>query len=249
MLFSVHHEKNVTMNSRRSKGSSSASSAAAAAAAAAASAESERRAREIRDLQSAEESNKRCFDCGQRGPTYVNVTVGSFVCTRCSGTLRGLNPPHRIKSLSMSSFTADEVAMMRGRGNAWARKVYLGLYDSNRAAFDLKDAEGVRDFMIEKYEKRRYYVDPSTIVHTPAATTNGSSSAAASNSSSSFQKSSSTTTNLIGATLNARLASSSSSSSSAAAAASSNNPSTPAAGPLGVALPQPPSSSISRYGG
>ena len=68
---------------------------------------------------------------------------------------RGITPPHRIKSMSMSSFTADEVNFIRNRGNAWAKKVYTGLYDENRAAFDLKDAEGVRDFIIEKYEKKR----------------------------------------------------------------------------------------------
>jgi len=32
-------------------------------------------------------ANKYCFDCHQRGPTYVNVTIGSFVCTSCSGLL------------------------------------------------------------------------------------------------------------------------------------------------------------------
>lgn len=31
--------------------------------------------------------NKKCFDCGQRGPTYVNMTIGAFVCTSCSGLL------------------------------------------------------------------------------------------------------------------------------------------------------------------
>jgi uncharacterized UBP type Zn finger protein len=31
--------------------------------------------------------NKHCFDCQQRGPTYVNMTIGSFVCTTCSGLL------------------------------------------------------------------------------------------------------------------------------------------------------------------
>nr|CAH7720458.1 unnamed protein product [Callosobruchus chinensis] len=36
--------------------------------------------------------NKYCFDCGQRGPTYVNVTIGSFVCTKCSGMLYYLEP-------------------------------------------------------------------------------------------------------------------------------------------------------------
>lgn len=31
--------------------------------------------------------NKTCFDCNQRGPTYVNTTIGSFVCISCSGKL------------------------------------------------------------------------------------------------------------------------------------------------------------------
>jgi len=31
--------------------------------------------------------NKHCFDCHQRGPTYLNMTIGSFVCTSCSGLL------------------------------------------------------------------------------------------------------------------------------------------------------------------
>ena len=34
-----------------------------------------------------EPANKRCFDCGQRGPTYINVTIGSFVCSTCGGLL------------------------------------------------------------------------------------------------------------------------------------------------------------------
>jgi TctA family transporter len=31
--------------------------------------------------------NKHCFDCNQRGPTYINMTIGSFICTSCSGLL------------------------------------------------------------------------------------------------------------------------------------------------------------------
>ena len=31
--------------------------------------------------------NKTCFDCNQRGPTYVNTTIGSFTCISCSGKL------------------------------------------------------------------------------------------------------------------------------------------------------------------
>ena len=72
-------------------------------------------------------ANKKCFDCEQRGPTYINVTIGSFVCTKCSGMLRGINPPHRIKSISMSSFSADEVGSQgRKSGIAELRIPYKG---------------------------------------------------------------------------------------------------------------------------
>ena len=41
----------------------------------------------IREYQASIAENKKCFECEQRGPTYVNMTIGSFVCTKCSGML------------------------------------------------------------------------------------------------------------------------------------------------------------------
>ena len=42
----------------------------------------------IRDIQTLGGiENKKCFECQQRGPTYVDMTIGSFVCTKCSGML------------------------------------------------------------------------------------------------------------------------------------------------------------------
>jgi len=113
----------------------------------------------IREIQASSQYNKKCFDCEQRGPTYVNMTIGSFVCTKCSGMLRGINPPHRIKSISMSSFTADEVEMMKVRGNLWCSKVWLATYDKSKHPVDYKDDEKIKEFLIAKYEKKRYYVE------------------------------------------------------------------------------------------
>ncbi|XP_074030842.1 arf GTPase activating protein drongo isoform X2 [Leptinotarsa decemlineata] len=101
--------------------------------------------------------NKYCFDCNQRGPTYVNVTIGSFVCTKCSGMLRGITPPHRVKSISMATFTNEEIDLLRNRGNQYCRRVWLGLYEG---ASPGTDETSIKDFMVEKYEKRRYYLDP-----------------------------------------------------------------------------------------
>ncbi|BFZ06212.1 hypothetical protein BsWGS_09251 [Bradybaena similaris] len=107
-------------------------------------------------------SNKHCFDCNQRGPTYVNMTIGSFVCTACSGILRGLHPPHRIKSISMASFTPEEMDFLKSHGNELNRKVYLGLHDSaSWPEPDSRDEQRVREYMVQKYEHKRWYVAPT----------------------------------------------------------------------------------------
>ncbi|VDH91016.1 Arf-GAP domain and FG repeats-containing protein 1 [Mytilus galloprovincialis] len=120
--------------------------------------------------------NKQCFDCHQRGPTYVNMTTGAFVCTSCSGILRGLNPPHRVKSISMASFTPDEMDFLICHGNEFCRKVYLGLYDNRSGAEpDSRDEQKVKDFMVQKYERKRYYVAPTEAMKTEAKQVNESS--------------------------------------------------------------------------
>ncbi|XP_044179926.1 LOW QUALITY PROTEIN: arf-GAP domain and FG repeat-containing protein 1-like [Acropora millepora] len=117
----------------------------------------------LRDL-AAQPHNKVCFDCGQRGPTYVNMTIGSFVCTSCSGILRGLNPPHRVKSISMTSFTQQEIETLQGQGNEYCRKVWLGLWNSSMPAEpESRDEQKKKDFMVQKYERKRWYVAPQQV--------------------------------------------------------------------------------------
>ncbi|XP_012549979.2 arf-GAP domain and FG repeat-containing protein 1 isoform X2 [Bombyx mori] len=126
--------------------------------------------------------NKYCLDCNQRGPTYVNTTIGSFVCSKCSGMLRGLTPPHRVKSISMATFTPEEIEFIKSRGNDYCRLVWLGLYDGESINFT--DEQSVRDFMLDKYEKKRYYLDAPTnnsVVNGNVSTKNYKSKAKAGN--------------------------------------------------------------------
>ncbi|XP_070701144.1 arf-GAP domain and FG repeat-containing protein 1b isoform X3 [Pempheris klunzingeri] len=106
-------------------------------------------------------ANRKCFDCDQRGPTYVNMTVGSFVCTTCSGILRGLNPPHRVKSISMTTFTHQEIEFLQKHSNEVCKHIWLGLYDDRTSVVpDFREPQKVKEFLQEKYEKKRWYVPP-----------------------------------------------------------------------------------------
>nr|XP_024655271.1 arf-GAP domain and FG repeat-containing protein 1 isoform X8 [Maylandia zebra] len=127
--------------------------------------------------------NRKCFDCDQRGPTYANMTVGSFVCTSCSGILRGLNPPHRVKSISMTTFTQQEIEFLQKHGNEVCKQIWLGLYDDRTSSVpDFREPQKVKEFLQDKYEKKRWYVPPeqAKVVASVHASISGSSNSSTS---------------------------------------------------------------------
>ncbi|XP_048119879.1 arf-GAP domain and FG repeat-containing protein 1a isoform X5 [Alosa alosa] len=127
--------------------------------------------------------NRKCFDCDQRGPTYANMTVGSFVCTSCSGILRGLNPPHRVKSISMTTFAQQEIEFLQKHGNEVCKPIWLGLYDDRTSSVpDFREPQKVKEFLQEKYEKKRWYVPPeqARVVASVHASISGSSASSTS---------------------------------------------------------------------
>ena len=74
-----------------------------------------------------------------------------------------MNPPHRIKSISMSTFTPDEVEFMRTRGNAWCSKIWLARWDPVNQPVDFEDDEKVKDFMVAKVD---FFIDLLIRLHT-----------------------------------------------------------------------------------
>jgi Arf-GAP domain and FG repeat-containing protein 1 len=74
--------------------------------------------------------------------------------------LRGLTPPHRVKSISMATFTQEEIDFLKERGNEFCRAIWLGLMPQN-TTHSSKDEQKMKDFMSAKYELKRYYLDPA----------------------------------------------------------------------------------------
>ncbi|XP_058481552.1 arf-GAP domain and FG repeat-containing protein 2 isoform X2 [Solea solea] len=118
-------------------------------------------ARKVRELAQSG-VNKHCFECSQPGVTYTDITVGSFVCTSCSGMLRGLNPPHRVKSISMTTFSQQEVEFLQNHGNEIGRRTWLCVFDPKTdSCSDMKDSQKFKEFLQDKYEKKKWHFSKS----------------------------------------------------------------------------------------
>ncbi len=71
-------------------------------------------------------ANKKCFDCGEKGPTYVEMKYGVFICSSCSGIHRELC--HKVKGITMCNFSDKEIEFLTKWGNESAYEHYMGDY-------------------------------------------------------------------------------------------------------------------------
>ncbi|XP_024601226.1 arf-GAP domain and FG repeat-containing protein 2 isoform X3 [Neophocaena asiaeorientalis asiaeorientalis] len=64
----------------------------------------------------------------------------------------------------MTTFTEPEVVFLQSRGNEVCRKIWLGLFDARTSLIpDSRDPQKVKEFLQEKYEKKRWYVPPDQV--------------------------------------------------------------------------------------
>lgn len=62
----------------------------------------------------------------------------------------------------MATFTTEEIELLKNRGNDYCKRVWLGLYDGTPCN-ESREEQTIRDFMVDKYERKRYYIDPQSI--------------------------------------------------------------------------------------
>ncbi|XP_041621781.1 arf-GAP domain and FG repeat-containing protein 1 isoform X4 [Vulpes lagopus] len=113
------------------------------------------------------------------------VVLGEMITHKCMRNMsgRGLNPPHRVKSISMTTFTQQEIEFLQKHGNEVCKQIWLGLFDDRSSAIpDFRDPQKVKEFLQEKYEKKRWYVPPeqAKVVASVHASISGSSASSTS---------------------------------------------------------------------
>ena len=115
------------------------------------------------DLIKKQEKNKKCFDCGEKGTTYVCLDFGTFICSRCAGLLRDLN--YRVKGTSVSIFNQREIEIIEKNGNEIAQKIWMAKYRKDKDKEpNSKDDDSLKIFLSIKYKDKRWYKKPKHII-------------------------------------------------------------------------------------
>ena len=118
----------------------------------------------LRELSKLE-GNRQCMTCqghGGRAPQYACTTFGTFVCTTCSGVHREFQ--FRVKSISNSHFTPEEVKTMQDAGNDAARARYLaGWYgtphERSCSLVENTKREPLKNFIRQVFHERKFEGD------------------------------------------------------------------------------------------
>lgn len=82
-----------------------------------------RNERTLQELLNTVPGNNLCADCGARNPGWASYNFGVFLCMRCASIHRKLGTHiSKVKSLSMDSWSSEQVEGVRTQGNVISNK-------------------------------------------------------------------------------------------------------------------------------
>ncbi|EGE00639.1 hypothetical protein TESG_07938 [Trichophyton tonsurans CBS 112818] len=108
------------------------------------------------DLITSVPGNDRCADCQARNPGWGSWNLGIFLCMRCATLHRKLGTHiSKVKSLTMDSWTAEQVETMKKNGNIAVNRIYNPRNIKPSIPVDIDEVDSVMErFVRKKYELR-----------------------------------------------------------------------------------------------
>ncbi|KAI1157529.1 hypothetical protein F5B18DRAFT_644759 [Nemania serpens] len=128
-----------------------------------------RNERALQDLVQSVSGNNLCADCSARNPSWAAWNLGIFLCMRCAAIHRKLGTHiSKVKSLSMDSWSNDQVENMKRVGNAASNKTYNPQNKRPPVPVDADEADSAMERFI-----RAKYVQSASRTPTTRTPTNG----------------------------------------------------------------------------
>ncbi|KAI4283412.1 MAG: hypothetical protein L6R38_002187 [Xanthoria sp. 2 TBL-2021] len=117
-----------------------------------------RNERALQDLVKMVPGNDRCADCEARNPGWASWSLGIFLCMRCATLHRKLGTHiSKVKSLSMDSWTNDQVESMRRNGNVMSNKIYNPRNSKPAIPLDVDQVDSALErFIRQKYDQQSF---------------------------------------------------------------------------------------------
>ncbi|KLO15548.1 ArfGap-domain-containing protein [Schizopora paradoxa] len=114
----------------------------------------ERHQRQLEELLT-QPGNDVCADCKSKSPRWASHNLGIFICMRCAGLHRKLGTHiSKVKSLSLDSWTKEQVESMRKMGNIKSNQIWNP--DERKHPLPDNMEESERDSEMEKFIRSKY---------------------------------------------------------------------------------------------
>ncbi|CAK38675.1 uncharacterized protein An04g04100 [Aspergillus niger] len=115
-----------------------------------------RNERALQDLIRSVPGNDRCADCQALNPGWASWNVRIFICMRCASLHRKLGTHiSKVKSLSMDTWTDDQVDNMKSHGNNIMNKIYNPKNVKPPVPTDVDESDACMErFIRQKYQHR-----------------------------------------------------------------------------------------------
>ncbi|PYH73651.1 putative GTPase activating protein for Arf [Aspergillus vadensis CBS 113365] len=115
-----------------------------------------RNERALQDLIRSVPGNDRCADCQALNPGWASWNIGIFICMRCASLHRKLGTHiSKVKSLSMDTWTDDQVDNMKSHGNNIMNKIYNPKNVKPPVPTDVDESDACMErFIRQKYQHR-----------------------------------------------------------------------------------------------
>lgn len=127
-----------------------------------------RNERALQDLIKSVAGNNTCADCQARNPGWASWSLGIFLCMRCAALHRKMGTHiTKVKSLSMDSWSNEQVENMKRVGNMASNRIYNPTNAKPPIPFDADEA----DSAMEKFIRQKYM---SKAVQAPVRNNTGS---------------------------------------------------------------------------